>query len=298
MDRLTGLVAFVRVAEARSFSEAARRLGLSKSAVSKQMAALERRLGARLLNRTTRRLSLTEAGRRFYERAARILAEVDEAELEIARQAEAPRGRLRVNAPMTFGVMHLGRAVAEFLAEQPEVEVELELDDRYIDLVDEGYDLAVRIADLPDSSLVARKLAPARHVVCAAPAYLAKRGAPASPRDIAAHNCLVYSYRAGSRAWRFAGADGPMLAPPAGNLVCNNGEVLREAALAGLGLALAPTFIVGAELKSGALVEVLPGLLPQQHAIYAIWAHRRPSPKVRAFVDFLARRFGPEPYWD
>ena len=156
MDRLTGLVAFVRVAEASSFSEAARRLGVSKSAISKQIAALEGRLGARLLNRSTRKLSLTEAGRRFYERAARILAEADEAALEVARQAEAPRGRLRVNAPMTFGVMHLGRAVAEFLAREPEVEVELVLDDRYVDLVEEGVDVAIRIADLPDSSLVAR----------------------------------------------------------------------------------------------------------------------------------------------
>lgn len=298
MDRLTGLVAFARVAEAKSFSEAARRLGLSKSAVSKQVAALEERLGARLVNRTTRQLSLTEAGLRLYERAARIMAEAEEAELEVARQADGPRGRLKVNAPMTFGTMHLGRAVADFLTGHPEVEIELELNDRFVDLVEEGFDLGVRIAGLPDSSFVARKLAPARQVLFASPAYIAAHGAPASPEELRARNCLIYSYRAGSRAWRFEGADGPVLVQPQGNLVCNNGETLRDAALCGLGLALGPSFIVGEQLKSGALVELLPEAIPQDRAIWAIWPHRRLAPKVRAFVDFLARRFGPRPYWD
>jgi len=299
MLSLDALQVFVRIAEAGSVSAAARDLGLSKSAASKKLAALEDRLGARLVNRTTRRLSLTEAGADFLERAQRILAELEEAEHEAGRLTDEPRGMLRVNAPMSFGILHVGPALADFMARHPELAVTLDLDDRRVSLVEEGYDMAVRIADLPDSSLVARKLAPVRQAVCASPAYWARHGTPAHPRDLARHNCLVYTYLPAQNEWRFRGPGGPFAVHVAGNLRANNGDVLREAALAGLGVYRAPTFLIGGDLGAGRLVTVLDDFADQALAIYAVYPHRRHLPaKVRAFVDFLAGRFGPRPYWD
>ncbi len=300
MDRFAAMTAFARVAETRSFSDAARRLGTSKSVVSRQIMALEADLGARLFHRTTRSMTLTEAGEGYYERVVRVLADVDDANLSVTRLQAAPRGRLRVNAPMSFGVRHLASAIPDFLALHPEVEIHMTMNDRFVDLVDEGYDVAVRIGRLMDSALVARKLAPLRRVVCGSPAYLAARGVPRTPADLAGHECLGYSNMTTTDEWSFIGTDGrPVSVEVRGRLRVNNGDALRLAALRGLGLVIQPSFIVGADLQAGTLIGVLPDAVAQDGAIYAVYPHSRHlSPKVRAFVDFLAERFGPRPAWD
>ncbi|MDE0727600.1 MAG: LysR family transcriptional regulator [Alphaproteobacteria bacterium] len=298
MDNLNEMAVFAKVVEHRGFSAAAA-LGVSKSAVSKQVGRLEDRLGARLLNRTTRNLSLTEVGEVFYERCARIVEEARAAADEVGSLAAAPRGRLRVNAPMTFGTLHLGPVIAGFLEVQPEIEVDLVLDDRFIDLVAEGFDVAVRVAALADSSLIVRRLAPSRAVLCAAPSYLERHGRPENPEDLRQHNCFGYLYRDSGTDWALTGAKGPVTIPLRGNLRANNGEVLRDVALAGAGIVALPSFVVGEALRAGQLVELLPECVPQTHDIYAVYPHRRHlTPKVRAFVDFLVARFGPQPYWD
>jgi len=300
MDQLAAMTAFARVAEARSFSEAARRLRTSKSVVSRQVAGLEAELGARLFHRTTRSLTLTEAGRAYYERVARILADVEEANASVGRLQAAPRGRLRLNAPMSFGVRHLAPALPAYLARFPEVEVDMVMTDRFVDLIEDGFDVGVRIGRLGESSLVARRLAPLRRVVCASPAYLAAHGTPATPGDLGAHACLCYSNLAPADEWTFATPEG-RLWPVAvhGRLRVDNGDALRVAALGGLGLATLPSFIVGADLQAGTLVSVLGEFVPQAGAVHAVYPHARHlSPKVRSFVDFLAELFGPRPYWD
>jgi DNA-binding transcriptional LysR family regulator len=300
MDRLSALEAFVRVAETGSFSEAAHRLKTSKSAVSRLVSGLEADLGVRLIHRTTRSLTLTEAGRGYCERAGRILADLAEADQSVSRMQATPRGRLVVNAPMSFGHLHLGAAIPDFLARHADVTVDLTLTDRFVDLIDEGVDVAVRIGTLADSSLVARRLAPVRRVVCASSTYLAARGTPATPADLAAHDCIGYSYSPQRQEWRFCEPDGrehPVAVT--GRLSLNNGDAIRAAALRDAGLALLPTFIVGADLREGRLVSVLESFVPQNMSLNAVYPHARHlSPKVRAFVDFLAERFGPRPYWD
>jgi DNA-binding transcriptional LysR family regulator len=268
--------------------------------VSRQVGALEAELGARLLHRTTRALTLTEAGRSYFAQAARILADLAEANASVGQLQAAPRGRLRVSAPMSFGFLHLAPAVPDFLDRYPDVEIDLAMNDRYVDLVDEGFDMAVRIGKLEDSSLVARKLAPARRTICAAPAYLQARGVPASPDDLKAHECLCYSNVGLSQEWRFVRPDGrPWPVEVRGRLHANNGDALRAAALRGFGLAVLPSFLVGRDFQSGALVSVLDAFMAQDSGVYAVYPHARHlSPKVRAFVDFLADRFGPDPYWD
>jgi DNA-binding transcriptional LysR family regulator len=300
MDRLAAIETFVKVSETQSFSEAARRLRSSKSVVSRQVAALEGELGARLFHRTTRSLTLTEAGRSYFERASRILAELEEANRSVTQLQSAPRGQLRVNAPMSFGLLHLAPAVPDFLERYSEVEVDMTLNDRFVDLVDEGFDVAVRIGHLEDSSLVARKLAPIRRAVCASPAYLKARGTPVQPNDLKTHDCLCYSNVALSHEWRFVTENGrPWPVEVRGRLSANNGDLLKAAALRGLGLAILPTFIVGSDLQAGTLVTVLDKFVAQDMTLNAVYPHSRHlSPKVRAFVDFLAERFGPRPYWD
>lgn len=300
MDRLAALEAFVRVAEARSFSEAGRRLGASKSVISRQVSALEAELGVRLFQRTTRSLTLTEAGEGYFQRTARILADLDEANAMVSNLQAAPRGRLRVNAPMSFGFLHLGAAIPDFVARYPEVDVDMTMSDRFVDLIEEGFDVAVRIARLTDSSLIARRLAPMRLVVCASPDYLARRGTPHKPADLAAHECLSYGNIAPTDEWRLKDADGqPLTVEVKGRLRANNGDALRAAALKGLGVIYQPTFMVGDDLRAGTLVEVMHGYARTDSAVHAVYPHARHlSPKVRAFVDFLAERFGPNPYWD
>ncbi|RBP07284.1 DNA-binding transcriptional LysR family regulator [Roseiarcus fermentans] len=300
MDRFAALEAFVRVAETQSFSEAARRLRISKSAVSRSVGALETELGARLFNRTTRSLNLTEAGRGYLERVTRILADLEDADRALGRLQARPRGRLQVSAPMSFGFLHLAPALPEFLARFPEVDVEMALSDRFVDLVDDGFDVALRIGALPDSSLVARRIAPIRLTLCASPDYFGRRGTPQAPDELKAHECLRNRTVARVEEWRFVDPDGkPRLVPVSGRVGANNGDALRAMALAGVGVALLPTFIVGPDLSAGALVPALDRFLAQDLAMSAVYPHSRHlSPKVRAFVDFLVERFGRRPYWD
>lgn len=301
MDRLAALEAFAKVAETQSFSEAARRLRSSKSAVSRHVAALEAGLGARLFHRTTRSLTLTEAGRDYFARASRILADLDEADASVTQLQAAPRGRLRVNAPMSFGFLHLAPALGDFLARYPEVELDVNLTDRFVDLVDEGVDVAVRIGSLTDSSLVARRLAGIRRVLCASPDYLERRGVPKTPDDLKGHDCLSNTNITITREWRFIHPDGkPWPIEVRGRMTANSGDLLRVAALHGHGFVHLPTFIVGGDLRAGTLVSVLDPYIAQDLTLNAVYpTARHLSPKVRAFVDFLAERFGGDkPYWD
>ena len=299
MDRLTGMEVFARVAEAGSFTKAAGQLGISTSAASKHVIALENRLGARLLNRTTRRLSLTEVGASYYEWCARIAQDVAEAESTVTRLHSEPRGRIKLNAPMSFGIRHLAPAMPDFMALHPDLTLDMSLNDRFVDLVEEGYDVAVRIGELSDSSLIARRLAPARMMVCGAPAYFERHGVPETPADLAGHNCLGYSLLAAPGEWHFTGPGRAQTVRTSGSFHANNGDALRAAALAGLGIVVQPSFIVGTDVARGALVRVLAGFTPRESTIYAVFPHHRHlSAKVRVFVDFLVDRFAPEPYWD
>jgi DNA-binding transcriptional LysR family regulator len=301
-DHLAAMAVFARVVEAGSFSEAARALGLSKSAVSKQVGRLEDRLGTRLMNRTTRQLSLTEAGTAFYEHCRQLVADAEAAESAVTHLAAAPRGTLRVNAPMSFGQLHVAPALPDFLAAYPELSVEMQLNDRTVDLIEEGFDLAIRIGRLSDSSLIARRLAPMRRVVCAAPAYVERHGRPAHPRDLKHHECLIYSYLSSGREWRFQGPEGELRVPIQGRLEVNNGDALLAAAREGFGLVMLPTFLCADDLRAGRLEQVLAdycepeGVAGGVHAVFP--ASRNLSPKVRVFVDYLVGRFGGRPYWD
>lgn len=300
MDNLSDIAIFVRVVDAGSFTAAADGIGISQPVVSKSITRLEERLGARLLNRTTRRLSLTEAGAELYRRSLHALKQIEDAELEVARFQTEPRGTLRVNAPMSFTILHLSPVVHEFLERFPGVRLDLNLDDRYVDIVEEGYDLIVRVGKLADSNLVARRIAPCRLAICASPAYLQKHGEPQTPDDLLNHNCLMYTLGSSPRAWRLVSREGEeRMVPLRGNVASNNGLAERAMAVNGAGLVLLPTFYVGDELRSGKLKCVLRDWMPRDTSIYAVYAERRNlTPKVRAFVDFLAAKFGPEPYWD
>jgi DNA-binding transcriptional LysR family regulator len=300
MDRLDTMEAFVRVADSHSFSEAARRLRLSKSVVSRQVSALEAQLGARLFHRTTRSLSLTEVGQTYYERCSRILADIEEANLSVSNLQAAPRGKLRINAPMSFGVLHLAPMLPRFLDHYPQIDIDMAMNDRFVSLIDEGFDVAVRIGKLEDSSLIARYLAPVRKIVCASPSYLERRGVPETPADLADHCCLNYSNLASPDEWSFVTRDGQRWPVEVrGRLRVNNGDTLREAALGGSGIATLPSFIVGRDLQAGTLVSLLADYVPQDLPMHAVYPHNRHlSPKVRAFVDFLVEQIGPRPYWD
>jgi len=299
MDRLTAMEAFVRVVEKGGFTAAAEDLRLSRAMVSKHVQDLEAHLGARLLNRTTRKLSLTEAGRVYYDRSTQLLAELAETEEAVGELQAKPRGRLRVNAPVSFGSLHLAAAIADYMAAYPNVAVELTLNDRIVDLVEEGYDVAVRVARLADSSLIARRLAPCRHVVCASPGYLKRHGRPEHPTDLARHNFLGYSYSAAGDERRFDGPDGSTSIQLKGTLQANNGDALCAAAVAGGGIAVLPTFIAGSDIIAGRLIPILTQYQISEPAIYAVYPPgRHLSVKVRSFVDFLVPRFGERPSWD
>ena len=300
MENLADIAVFVRVVQRGSFTLAAQELTLSRAAVSKYVSRLEERLGSRLLNRTTRRLSLTEAGAALFEASRAAIERIEEAEGAIARFQKAPRGRLRVSAPMSFGILHLGEVIAGFARAHPGVTLDMRLDDRFVNLVEEGFDVAIRIGTLTDSSLVARKLATTQTVACASPAYLAERGEPETPEDLAAHECLLYSYLSSANVWRFTAPDGREI-PVAvgGSFRINNGIVLAEAAAAGHGVLMSPTFYVGPLIRTGRLKRILAGYaLPTLgiHAVYAQTPHV--PPKVRAFVDYLVQRFGRKPGWE
>jgi DNA-binding transcriptional LysR family regulator len=300
LDRVTGMQVFVRVATLGSFSAAARALDLSQTMVTKHVAALEDRLGIKLLHRSTRKLVLTEGGRNYLTACERILAEIEEAEASASLDRIEPRGTLRLNVPLTFGFRQVVPALTEFSRLYPAVSFDLGLADRYVDLMEEGWDLAIRIGQLKDSSLVARRLAACRTIVCAAPAYLKQHGIPQTPDDLIRHNCLAYTLPSaiGADRWTF-GTDGDIVVPIQGNLRANNGDALLAAAVAGQGLIYQPTFIVGDSLREGSLVPVLSNYPTYEPAIHAVLPSGRQAPaKVRVFVAFLAERFGPEPEWD
>jgi len=299
-ERLAALATFAKVVELNGFSAAAREIGVSKSAVSKQVARLEDDMGARLLNRTTRRLSLTEPGRAFYQGALRVLLEAEEAEQAVTHLSSAPRGILKVSAPMSFGVRHVAPLMPHFMSDFPELSIELDLNDRVVDLVEEGYDLALRIVDMQDSILIARRLAPSKSLLCASPEYLARQGVPKVLKDLTDHECLLYKYQATGDSWRFQGPGGERRIRISSRLRANNGDALLQIALGGLGIVLLPSFICNQDVRAGRLVRVLPEWSVRSgidiNAVYP--ANRNLSPKVRVFIDFLAARFGPRPYWD
>jgi DNA-binding transcriptional LysR family regulator len=299
MQDLNDMVTFARVVEAKSFSEAARRMGASKSRVSKAIAKLERSLRARLLNRSTRGLSLTEVGAAFYEHCSRIAEEAQQAEEVVSQLHSEPRGVLKLTAPVAFGTLHVAPALPEFLARYPDLSVDMTITDRMVDLVEEGYDVAIRITREPALNLVARMLAPVRRVACATPGYFKHRGVPKSPGDLKRHNCLHYTSFGAPGEWHFRGPPGDISVPVSGDLRINDDEALSQAVLGGLGIALLPTFIIGGELQSGRLQAVLSEYVPLERHIYAVHLPSIHLPaKVRAFVDFVRSRFGPEPYWD
>src|SRR5436190_17348986 len=298
-DAFREMAVFAKVVGAGSLSAAARELGISPALVSRRLAALEARLGVRLVNRTTRSLNLTVEGSRYYDACTRVLAEIEEADAEASAGRVEPQGALKVALPASFGHQHVAPLVPQFAARYPKVELALSLSDRSVNVMDEGFDVAVCIADLRDSSLAARRLAPNRRVVCASPAYLTAHGTPRTPEDLAKHNCLVVSDFTAN--WEYKTRDGRSTSVRVrGRYACDNWEVLRQWALAGLGIALKSTWDVYRQLEDGSLVVLLPEYtFHSDVAIYAVYPHRRFLPaKTRVFIEFLAESFGPDPFWD
>ena len=299
MDRLEAMRVFSQVVESGSFSAAAARLGLSATAASRHVAELEAHLQTRLLNRTTRRVSLTESGRAFYERTVQMLADLEEAEQEASRAAIVPRGTIKLTTSVTFGVRHIAPAIAAFLAAHRGVRFDVSLSDRMVDLVEEGFDLAVRIGAAGSENVVARKLGETRLVPCASPAYLAAHGAPQTPEELAQHDCFTYEYISPRHLWRFIDASGAERAVRVGGrLHSNNGDLLAEAAAQGAGIVFEPACIVGPDVRAGRLVPLLQEYSAAPLPIYAIYQSRKHlSAKVRVFVDFLVERFAEAADW-
>lgn len=292
MDKTQEMTSFVAVVDAGSFVAAADALGLSKAAISRQVGDLEQRLGSRLLHRTTRRLSLTDDGQLFYARAKELLAAIEEAESEITSRSGEPSGLLRINAPLTFGVMHLAPLWGRFAAAHPKVSLDIDLSDRIVDLVEEGYDLAVRITNLQSSQLVSRQLASSRMVLCASPEYLEQHGVPVHPHDLAAHRVISYSYWSTRDEWRFTGPEGEVQVRTHPRIHANNGDTCRAAALDHQGIILQPDFLVRDDLRQGRLVELLPDYASLTIGIHAVYPSRKHLPiKTRRMVDFLVESF-------
>jgi DNA-binding transcriptional LysR family regulator len=287
------LAVFATVAEQRSFAGAAAELGLSKATVSKAVSRLEKRLGTRLFNRTSRRLALTDAGRTLSERAARLLADGEAAESETRAQSSSPRGLVRMAVPMSFGLREVSPVLPEFFAECPDVSVDLHLSDEVIDLIGMGFDMALRIAALPDSSLLARRLAPVPRLLVAAPDYLKRRGRPKHPRDLLTHACLGYAYLPTPDVWRFTSRDGEdFIVRTSGPLRANNADALMPSLLAGFGLAVQPEFLVRDDIAAGRLEVLLPGWALPEIALHLVMPPGGPRPaRIDAFADFLTRRF-------
>lgn len=308
MDMLASMRLFARVVRTENFSAVGRQLNLAPSSVSRQINALEEALGVRLLIRTTRKVNLTEAGQLYFDHVSRIISEIDEANRAVGELQAAPRGTLRINAPVSFGRVHVAPALPAFLERYPEVQIDFATTDQIIDLIEEGVDIAVRIAELKDSSLIARKLAPMHRVICGSPAYLQRRGTPRTPEDLGEHNCLTFRFaaasnlwRPGAKLWRLRNHAGQVEVPVGGSLSANNAEALVTAALAGLGLILVPSWLVGGYIERGELSTVLGDYRVSPSgidaAIYAVYPpNRQLSPKVRVFIDFLVERFKARPF--
>jgi DNA-binding transcriptional LysR family regulator len=303
MQNPLDMLIFAKVVELRSFTATAQRLGISRSATSKHISRLEKRLGARLLNRTTRTLSLTEAGHAAYDHCARVAAEVEASEIAVQRYVGRPQGLLRVSAPGAFGRMHLVPVMPDYLASNPEVSIDLVLSDRLVDLVGDQFDVAISSSPLTRANLIRRDIAPIRWAICAAPSYLDKAGVPQSPEDLVRHNCIFYSSAAvRGNIWQMSRGNDARAISVNGNFRANNSEAVRDAAVRGLGIALIPTFAVWKDVQSGELAQLLrdwtlQGTFGVSLTAYFI-ADRQLMPKIRSLVDFLVKRFGRNPFWD
>ncbi|MDF2370564.1 MAG: LysR family transcriptional regulator [Rhizobiaceae bacterium] len=297
MNKFDDLEIFARVVACGSLSAAGRELGLSPAVVSKRLRRLEERIGTRLIQRTTRQISLTEAGQGYHERIVAVLAGIEEAEAFVTRRSQQARGLLKISAPTSFGRMHIAPHLKAFMGANPDLSVNLVLSDRFVDIVADGFDVAIRIGELSDSSLVARTLAPVRRILCATPGYIEAHSMPQSIDDLDHHVCLPPH---NNDPWKLEGPDGPLLYRPAGPLATNSSEVIRECVIAGLGIALRSTWDISEELESGRLVPVLPAYRGSRNvAVHAVYASRRFLPtKVRVFVDYMSELFGPRPYWE
>jgi DNA-binding transcriptional LysR family regulator len=298
MDKLDAMNVLVKVVASGSFSEAARRLGVTRSAISKAITQLEQDLGARLLDRTTRRVAPTEAGLAYYERCLSILAQIAETEAQISRLHDEPKGVLKVNGPMSFGTLYLGTAIADFMERYGDLKVELTLTDRMVDPLEEGVDVTVRIGAMVDSSLIARRISSARIVLVASRDYIARHGEPETPQDLISHRCLHYGHSTTVPRWMLTENGQSINVPIAACLSSNNGDTLRDAAIKGIGIARLPSFLVSSEISAGQLSVVLPDYPPQDITIHALYAPNRfLAAKTRLFIDFLVERFG-RPTWD
>lgn len=300
MDDLAAMQVFVRVVETGGFSAAGRALGMAPSSVSRRIGELEASLDSRLFRRTTRKLSLTEAGSIFFERSRQIVAAVEEARLAVTQDRAAPSGILRISVPSGVAQLRVATAVAAFHERHAAVRIVMAVTDRLVDIVDEGWDIAIRIGRLEDSSLVARKLGEGRRILCANPSYLERAGRPGRPVDLDDHACLTFRGHPGSNTWRFRKGDAVTEVRATGPLFADNGEALVEAACAGMGLVLMPEWLVGDELARGRLVEVLSNYTPEPAAtpFYALYAPGPyTAPKIRVFVDFMADRFSSDDAW-
>lgn len=300
MDRLDSMRAFTKVVERGGFAAAAREMGLSRSVVNKSVISLENELGAQLLRRSTRQVTPTELGLAFYDRCLRILNDFEEALSSVKALHEHPQGNLRLNAPMSFGTLHVAAIVADYMQAYPDVHVELVLNDRFIDPIEEGFDITLRIGeDLPSTSLMARSIVPVKLVVCASPGYLDSASEPTHPTELRRHRCLHYGYQTSGSQWRLAGPDGERSYPISCAMWSNNGEALRQAAIQNQGIALLPTFIIGKDLQEGQLQTILPDYPPPSITLCALYPrHRHLSAKVRLFIELLEARLGDRPYWD
>jgi DNA-binding transcriptional LysR family regulator len=292
MDKFESMRAFTRVVAAGGFAAAAREMGMTRSAVNKLVANLENDLGVQLLHRSTRRVTPTETGLAFYERCVNILADLEAAEIAVSRLQEEPRGMLKINAPMTFGVLTLAPVVTEFMGQYPDLQVQLTLEDRFIDPIEEGFDVTIRIAQPPDSaSLIVHELAPVRRVMAASPTYLANHPPLNHPQDLKDHACLHYGYLTTGNQWKLSGPDGDYAISIKSILCSNNGQILKAGAIQGLGITLLPTFIISDELRRGELTPVLPTYRPPDIALSVIYpVNRHLSAKVHLFVEFLRDR--------
>ncbi|RBP51070.1 LysR family transcriptional regulator [Arenicella xantha] len=293
MNQLNAMRVFRRVVELNGFSAAARELGISNAAISKNVSDLEAHLGAQLLVRTTRRLSVTEVGDAYYRRCVAILQDLEEADLTAASNSCEPRGRLRVNAPMSFGLLHVAPLVSEFLFQYQDIEVELVLDDHVVDLIEGDFDVGLRVGSaLQDSTLVSRHLSSVERVLCGAPEYFERFGRPQAPIDLHRHRCLVYSLSSSPKTWLFSKAGEIQSVDVTGPLIVNNSLALRDALTTGVGISLIPTFIVSQELASGTLVQTLPDFQPTPQSLYVVYPQAKyVAQKIRTFVDFMADRF-------
>jgi LysR family transcriptional regulator, regulator for bpeEF and oprC len=288
MDRLDAMRAFHRVVETGSFSAVARERGVAQPTISKQIAALESHLGAQLLNRTSRSLSLTESGQEFYEATSKVLADLDAAESRIGRRQAAPSGMLRVTLSAGIGRMHVIPALPEFLGRYPELSIDIVISDRFLDLVGEGIDLAVRIGQLDDSSLIARRIGSSGRRTFASQTYLRRHGAPQEPTDLARHDCIAFVFQGAAQDWRFEGPDGPVMVRPSGRIRSNDAETIRQAVLSGLGIAHAPSWLFHREIASGEVKTLIEEWRPAPDPINAVHpAARLPSTKIRVFTEFL-----------